>query len=65
MAQAIGYSLAALGPLLVGVLHDAEGGWTVPLLFLLALAVPLLATARGAARAQYVPASGFIAGGPG
>lgn len=33
-AQGIGYGLAALGPLLVGVMHDASGGWTVPLLFL-------------------------------
>jgi len=28
-----------LGPLVVGVLHDATGGWTVPLLFLTAVAV--------------------------
>ena len=37
--QAIGYSLAALGPLLVGVLHDASGGWTIPLLLLVGVAV--------------------------
>lgn len=37
--QAIGYTLGALGPLVVGVLHDATGGWTVPLLFCLAVAV--------------------------
>jgi CP family cyanate transporter-like MFS transporter len=35
-AQGIGYTVGAFGPLLVGVLHDASGGWTVPLLFLLA-----------------------------
>nr|WP_246376400.1 MFS transporter [Conyzicola lurida] len=34
-AQAIGYTVGAFGPLLLGVLHDATGGWTVPLLFLL------------------------------
>ena len=38
-AQAIGYTLGALGPLVVGVLHEATGGWTVPLLFCLAVAV--------------------------
>ncbi|MBO9468675.1 MFS transporter [Endozoicomonas sp. G2_2] len=27
MAQGIGYVLAALGPLLVGILHDLTGGW--------------------------------------
>ena len=34
--QAIGYSVGAFGPLIVGVLHDATGGWTLPLVFLLA-----------------------------
>jgi CP family cyanate transporter-like MFS transporter len=57
MAQAIGYSIAALGPLVVGVLHDVEGGWTAPLLFLLALTVPLAATGLAAARDRLVPAS--------
>jgi CP family cyanate transporter-like MFS transporter len=33
-AQGIGYTAGAFGPLLVGVLHDASGGWTLPLLFL-------------------------------
>jgi len=35
-AQGIGYTIGALGPLLVGVLHDASGGWTLPLSFLFA-----------------------------
>lgn len=30
-AQAIGYLIAALGPLMVGVLHDATGGWVASL----------------------------------
>ena len=30
--QSMGYLLAAIGPFGVGVLHDATGGWTVPLL---------------------------------
>lgn len=29
MAQGVGYILAALGPLLVGVLHDVTGGWDI------------------------------------
>ncbi|GAA3092603.1 CynX/NimT family MFS transporter [Streptosporangium carneum] len=32
VAQSIGYVLAALGPFLVGVLHQVSGGWTLPLL---------------------------------
>jgi len=27
MAQGVGYTMAAFGPLLVGVLHDRSGGW--------------------------------------
>ncbi|MEU7752304.1 MFS transporter [Micromonospora sp. NPDC049171] len=41
-AQGVAYALGALGPLLVGLLHDLSGGWTLPLLFL--LAVTLVAT---------------------
>ena len=41
-AQGVAYALGALGPLLVGLLHDVSGGWTLPLLFL--LAVTLVAT---------------------
>jgi len=42
MAQTIGYLVAALGPLTVGALHGAEGGWTAALLELLAVAGVLL-----------------------
>jgi CP family cyanate transporter-like MFS transporter len=35
MAQGIGYLLAAVGPLLFGILHGATGGWTASLLLLL------------------------------
>ena len=44
MVQAVGYGLAATGPLVVGSLFEFSGGWNVPLLFLLAV-VPLLALA--------------------
>lgn len=39
--QGVGYGLAALGPLVLGVLHELSDGWTLPLVFLLisALAV--------------------------
>lgn len=32
MAQSVGYGLAAVGPVAFGALHDATGGWTLPLL---------------------------------
>ena len=45
--QSTGYLLAALGPFGVGVLHEASGGWTVPL-------VALAAAHRADARAGRV-----------
>lgn len=53
-AQSTGYLVAALGPFGMSVLHDLTGGWTVPLLCLVALAVPLAAAGAGAARPSYV-----------
>ncbi|MFD9701612.1 CynX/NimT family MFS transporter [Lentzea sp. NPDC059081] len=51
-AQGIAYGMGALGPLLVGLLRDLSGGWTVPLLFLLAVilvtAVPAVTLAKPA-----------------
>jgi CP family cyanate transporter-like MFS transporter len=35
-SQSVGYLIAALGPLLVGILYGTTGGWTVPIGFLLA-----------------------------
>jgi CP family cyanate transporter-like MFS transporter len=39
--QSTGYLMAAVGPFGIGVLHEATDGWTVPLLALTALSVPL------------------------
>lgn len=51
-AQGSAYALGALGPLLVGLLHDVGGGWTLPLLFLLGIAllaaIPAVTLARPA-----------------
>jgi CP family cyanate transporter-like MFS transporter len=56
MAQTIGYLVAALGPLLVGILHSATGGWTAPLLLLLVLLVPLAITGVAAGRPRQLQA---------
>lgn len=37
--QGIGYVLGAFGPLLVGILKQATGGWSVPILFLVAVSL--------------------------
>lgn len=34
--QGVGYIVGAFGPLVIGALHDATGGWTAPLIALLA-----------------------------
>ena len=39
MAQCVGYLMAAMGPLLLGKIHDWSGGWTVPLLMTATIAV--------------------------
>jgi CP family cyanate transporter-like MFS transporter len=54
MAQTVGYALAAAGPLLIGVLRDATGGWSAPLALLLAVLVPLLVAGMAAGRARQV-----------
>jgi MFS transporter, CP family, cyanate transporter len=54
MAQSVGYALAAVGPIAVGALHDATGGWTVPLVTLVVVAVANLAVGLGAGRARFV-----------
>ena len=33
--QGVGYVVAALGPAVLGVMHDATGAWTVPVLIVL------------------------------
>jgi CP family cyanate transporter-like MFS transporter len=44
--QGVGYSLGALGPLLVGVLHEVSGGWNAPLVFLLLTLVIVVIAGR-------------------
>jgi len=52
--QSTGYLVGAAGPFGVGVLHDATDGWTVPLLVLLALSVPLFAVGLYAGRPVHI-----------
>ncbi len=52
--QSVGYLIAAIGPFAVGVLHDLSGGWTVPLLALIALSVPLLLSGLAVSRTAYL-----------
>ncbi|TFD89386.1 MFS transporter [Cryobacterium lactosi] len=48
--QSVGYTLGAIGPLSVALLHEVTGGWTAPLLFLIGTA--LAVTVAGAVIAR-------------
>jgi CP family cyanate transporter-like MFS transporter len=50
VAQCVGYLVAAAGPVVLGALHDATGGWSWPLGLLLVLLAPMALTGWGAAR---------------
>ena len=54
MAQSVGYTLAAIGPIAVGALHDATGRWTAPLVVLIGVAAIDLAVGLAAGRARFV-----------
>ncbi|MBV1852981.1 MFS transporter [Catellatospora sp. NEAU-YM18] len=53
-AQSTGYLIAALGPLVVGVLYELTGGWTLPLGFLVGAAVVQAVAGLAAARPRHL-----------
>jgi CP family cyanate transporter-like MFS transporter len=64
VAQCLGYLLAALGPLVIGALHDLTGGWTWPVAVLLAALVPMTWSGWGAARSAVLDTAVLSAGPP-
>jgi CP family cyanate transporter-like MFS transporter len=52
--QPIGYALAAIGPFLVGLLHEATGGWSLVIVLLMLTSVPLTLAGLRVARPSYV-----------
>ncbi|HEX4062632.1 MAG TPA: MFS transporter [Streptosporangiaceae bacterium] len=58
LAQGGGYLLATTGPLAVGLLHAATGGWGVPIMLLLVLCVAELIAGWLAGRDRVLPAGG-------
>ncbi|HEX3947479.1 MAG TPA: MFS transporter, partial [Acidimicrobiales bacterium] len=61
MAQSVGYLIASTGPFALGAIHDATSGWTVSLLALTAVLVPMLFAGIGASRDRHVLAPGLPA----
>lgn len=57
MAQTFGYLFAATGPVVFGVLHDATGGWAVPLLLAVIVSTAEALAGLLAGRARTLPLS--------
>lgn len=56
MAQTWGYLLAAAGPLALGAVHQATGGWTLPLVLMIAVCAALALLGLGAGRDRKITA---------
>ncbi len=54
MAQGVGYTMAAFGPLIFGIIRDWSGGYTAPMIALLVAVVPLVVVGIGAAQPRFV-----------
>ena len=54
MAQSIGYTLAAVGPVLFGLLHDYTNSWTAPLYTFMIVATILFISGMYAAKRRYI-----------
>jgi CP family cyanate transporter-like MFS transporter len=53
-AQSTGYLISIPGPILVGALNQATGGWGVPLALMIALAAPQLLCGVLAGRNRHI-----------
>ncbi|NLK11659.1 MAG: MFS transporter [Staphylococcus equorum] len=60
MAQAVGYLVAAIGPLLFGILHDMTGKWTASLSILLITAIVITLFGSQAGRKRTIEQSSTI-----
>ncbi|MCY1466368.1 putative transporter YycB [compost metagenome] len=56
MAQGVGYTLAAMGPFLVGVVHDLTGGWNAVGVIFVVVTLGAIAAGLGAGRNRLVQA---------
>lgn len=58
MSLCVGYLMASTGPWILGVVHDVAGGWTAPLVVLLAITLAQLLPGVPAARDRVLPGPG-------
>lgn len=52
--QGVGYTIGAFGPVLVGVLHDATGGWIAPIILLVAVALAAAVSGLMLSRPRFI-----------
>jgi len=52
--QPVGYALAAVGPFVVGLIHEATGGWSLVIALLMLTSVPLTLAGLRVASPSYV-----------
>ena len=52
--QPVGYALAAIGPFVVGLVHEATGGWSLVIVLLMLTSVPLTLAGLRVASPTYV-----------
>ncbi len=57
LAQSVGYLVASAGPLVLGLLHSATGGWDIPFVLLLVITVAELVAGVLAGRPMVLPAA--------
>ncbi|WP_239513748.1 MFS transporter [Streptosporangium sp. 'caverna'] len=60
--QSTGYLIAGAGPLLIGVLYESTGNWTLPFLLLLAVIAVQLVAGWYAGRSRYLEDERILAG---
>ncbi|MEV6868690.1 MFS transporter [Streptosporangium subroseum] len=60
--QSTGYLIAGAGPLLIGVLYESTGSWTLPFLLLLAVIAVQLVAGWYAGRSRYLEDERILAG---
>ncbi len=65
MAQGVGYSIAALGPFIVGLLHEYSGNWHGVAVFFVLTALGSFAFAMYAGQARYISLEPAPANSPG
>jgi CP family cyanate transporter-like MFS transporter len=54
MAQAVGYSIAAIGPIGIGLAHDVSGSWRVAFFLILLSTIVLTVVGLGAGKSRLV-----------